>query len=100
MCALTLAEFCALMFGNCQCAFMIGQLLFMFESPPTLSPSLCHPLRTLSDANLHACSTSQDSRRGGRGRDGKRWRGMKGAGVGRSTGEGGDRENGKAPSVT
>lgn len=78
------------MFGNCQGVFMIGQSLFMSKPPPHQKPPFCvfPPLHPLNDANLHVCSTSQDSRRGGRGREG----GMKGAGVGKSTGEGGDRE--------
>ena len=103
----------ALMFGNCPCLFTIGQLLFMSEPPPTLSPvpSILSVMLTSTSARRHRTAAGEvdGGREGTRGR-GMRRSGMKGAGVGKCTGEGGDRENdggggrergrGKAPSVT
>lgn len=84
----------ALMFGNCLCLFTIGQLLFMSEPPPALSPvpSILSVMLTSTSARRHrtAAGEVEGGREGKRGR-GMRRSGMKGAGVGESTGEGGDR---------
>lgn len=78
-----------------QCVFTIGHFLFMSEPAPTLSSA--SRLYPLSDVNLHVCSTSQDSHRGGWAREGGKgderegMRREKGAGVGKSTGKQGER---------
>lgn len=61
-----------------QRVFTIGHFLFMTEPAPTLSSASRLPLYPLSDVNLHVCSTSQDSHRGGWAREGGRERGWKG----------------------
>lgn len=80
-----------------QRVFTIGHFLFMSEPAPTLSSASRLPLYPLSDVNLHVCSTSQDSHRGGWAREGGKgdekegMRREKGAGVGKSTGKQGER---------
>lgn len=93
-----------------QRVFTIGHFLFMSEPAPTLSSASRLPLYPLSDVNLHVCSTSQDSHRGGWAREGGKgderegMRREKGAGVGKSTGKQGergrDKKGGTVPSVT
>lgn len=80
-----------------QRVFTIGHFLFMSEPAPTLSSASRLPLYPLSDVNLHVCSTSQDSHRGGWAREGGKgdekegMRREKGAGVGKSTEKQGER---------
>lgn len=93
-----------------QRVFTIGHFLFMSEPAPTLSSASRLPLYPLSDVNLHVCSTSQDSHRGGWAREGGKgdekegMRREKGAGVGKNTGKQGergrDKKRGTVPSVT
>lgn len=53
------------------CSWEVSFYLCPSPLPPS-HPPLRLSFHPLSDANLHVCSTSQDSRRGGRGREGKR----------------------------